>query len=244
MAEMKLPSELTRLRNAQNDRKVETKCERSLQFIMALDKETERFVNSAEIEDENDKALTADQLRTLKEVDTFTVNRLRGLQEELECISSYLGLRASGHVYMAAIKMRMFEEDKAGHKESKYMRDLDKRASKKLKADNETNMMQGFTAMSKSMAMPNQGNQDNQRSTYIQPPGAAPVPPGAPRGKGGGKGKGKAGGKGNGEVKHFVLQFIDGAYCILTLRWQESKALPLLHFLVSTHTYWIHLQEP
>ena len=51
MAEMKLLSELTRLRNTQNDRKVKTKYELSLQFNMALDKETELLVNSAEIED-------------------------------------------------------------------------------------------------------------------------------------------------------------------------------------------------
>ena len=55
--------------------------------------------------------------------------------------------------------MKMFVEDKAGHKESKYMRELDKRASKKLKADNEAKMMQGFAAISKSMANPNQRNQ-------------------------------------------------------------------------------------
>jgi hypothetical protein len=85
---MKLQSELTRLRNTQNDRKVKTKCELSLQFNMALDKETEFLVHCAEIEDKKDKVLTSEQLRTLKEVDVFTVNRLRGLQEELECIAS------------------------------------------------------------------------------------------------------------------------------------------------------------
>lgn len=42
---------------------------------------------------------------------------------------------------MAVIEMRMFVEDKAGHKESKDMRNLDKRASKKLKADNESKTM-------------------------------------------------------------------------------------------------------
>jgi hypothetical protein len=89
---------------------------------------------------------------------------------------------------------------------------LGKRASKKLKADNEAKMMQGFAAISKSMANPNQRNQRTQRAARIQPPGAAPVPPGQPYGKGGGKGKGKAGGKGNGGVRNFVLQFIDGAY--------------------------------
>lgn len=97
LAEMKLQSELTRLRNTQNDRKVETKCEIPLQFNMTLDKAAELLVSSAAIEDEKNKALTADQLRTLKEVDTFTVNRPRGLQEELECISSWLGLRADGN---------------------------------------------------------------------------------------------------------------------------------------------------
>jgi hypothetical protein len=96
------------------------------------------------------------------------------------------------------------------------MRDLDKRAAKKLKSDNETKMMQGFAAISKGFAAnPNQRNQGNQRANQtprIQPPRAAPVPPTHPYGKGGGKGKGKAGGKGNGGVRNFVLQFIDGAY--------------------------------
>ena len=85
-----------------------------------------------------------EQLRTLKEVDLFTVNRLRGLQEELECIASCLLLKAEGNNDMASMKMKMFVGDKAGHKESKYMRDLDKRAAKKLKSDNETKMMQGL----------------------------------------------------------------------------------------------------
>ena len=88
---------------------------------MALDKETELLVNSAEIEDEKDKVLTAEQLRALKEVDIFIVNRLRGFEEELECIASCLLLKASGNNGMAAIKMKMFVEDKAGHKESKYV---------------------------------------------------------------------------------------------------------------------------
>ena len=226
LAEMKLQSELTRLRNTQNDWKVKTKCELSLQFNMALDKETELLVNSAEIEDEKDKPLNAEQLRTLNEVDTFTVNRLRGLQEELEslCITSCLVLKTNGSHDMAAIKMKMFVGDKAGHKESKYMRDLDKRASKKLKADNETKMMQGFAAISKSISMPNQRNQGNQRAAHIQPPGAAPVPPGPPKGKGGGKGKGKAGGKGNGGVNNFVLQFIDSAYFDPTLAGVQAPA--------------------
>ena len=51
---MKLQSELTRLSNTQNDRKVKTNCVLSLRFIMALDKETELLVNSAEIEDEKE----------------------------------------------------------------------------------------------------------------------------------------------------------------------------------------------
>ena len=68
LSEMRLQSELTRLRNTQNDHKVKTKCELSLQFNMALDKETERLVNSAEIKDEKDKVLTAEQLRTLERV--------------------------------------------------------------------------------------------------------------------------------------------------------------------------------
>ena len=79
LSEMKLQSELTRLRNTQNDRKAKSKCELSLQFNLALDTETELLVNSAEIEDEKDKDLIVEQLRTLKEVDLFTVNRLRGL---------------------------------------------------------------------------------------------------------------------------------------------------------------------
>ena len=94
LAEMKLQAELTRLRNTQNDRKVKTKCELSLQFNMAVDKETELLVNPAEIEDEKDKPLSADQLRSLKEVDASTVNRLRGLQEELECIK-YISLSSN-----------------------------------------------------------------------------------------------------------------------------------------------------
>ena len=216
LSEMKLQSELTRLRNTQNDRKVKAKCELSLQFSMALDKETEFLVNSAEIEDEKDKSLCVDQLTTLKEVDLFTANRLRGLQEELECIASCLLLKSEGNNDLASMKMKIFVHDKAGHKESKYMRDLDKRAAKKLKADNETKMMQGFATISKGFAAnPNLRNQGNQRANQtprIQPPGAAPVPPTHPYGKGGGKGKGKTGGKGNGGVRNFVLQFIDGAY--------------------------------
>jgi hypothetical protein len=95
------------------------------------------------------------------------------------------------------------------------MCDLDKRAAKKLKSDNETKMMQSFAAISKSISNPNQRSQGNQRANQtprIQPPGVAPVPPMNPYGKGGGKGKGKGGGKGNGGVRNFVLQFIDGAY--------------------------------
>ena len=57
LSEMKLQSELTRLRNIQNDRKIKTKCVLSLQFNLALDKETELLVNSAEMEDEKDKVL-------------------------------------------------------------------------------------------------------------------------------------------------------------------------------------------
>ena len=66
---------------------------------MALDKETELLVNSAEIEDEKDTDLIVEQLRALKdpEVDLFTVNRLRGLQEELECLTSCLLLKAEGN---------------------------------------------------------------------------------------------------------------------------------------------------
>ena len=126
LSEMKLQSELTRLRNTQNDRKVKTKCELSLQFNMALDKETELLVNSAEIEDEKDKVLTADQLRNLREVDIFSVNRLRGLQEELECISSCLLMKADGNKDMASIKMKMFVEDKAGKVRDERSADLDR----------------------------------------------------------------------------------------------------------------------
>ena len=169
--------------------------------------------NSAEIEDEKDKVLTADQLRTLKEVDTFTVSRLGGLQDELECISSCLGLKANGDLDMAVIEMRMFMEDKAGHKESIYMRGLDKRASTKLKADNESTVMQGVAAIS----MPNQRRQVYRGSAYTQSPGVAP---GAPRGQG----KGNAGGKSNGRVKNFVLQFIDGAYFDPTLAGVQAPA--------------------
>ena len=116
---------------------------------------------------------------SLQEVDTFTVNRLRGLQEELECITSSLSLKADGRNDMAAIKMKLFVEDKTGHKESKYMRDLDKRASKKLKVENETKMMQGWAAISKSVSMSNQRQQGSQRTARIQPPSAAPVPLGS-----------------------------------------------------------------
>ena len=210
---------------------------------MALDKETELLVNSAEIEDEKDKVLSADQLRTLREVDIFTVNRLRGLQEELECILSCLVMKADGNNDMASIKMKMFVEDKAGHKESKYMRDLDKRATKKLKADNETKMMQGFAAISRSLANPNQRNQGTPRAANIQSPGAAPVPPAHPYGKGGGKGKGAgkgAGGKGNGGVNNFVLQFIDGAYFDPSLAGVQAPAPSA--FPGFPHTFWTLLQ--
>ena len=213
LAEIKLDSELTRLRNTQMDRKVKTKCELSLQFNMAIDKETELLINIAEIEDEKDKAHSDDQLRMLKEVDSFTVNRLRGLQEELECIKSCLKLKSDGNHEMSGIKMKLFAEDKAGVKESKYMRDLDKRAMKQFKSDSETKLMQGFAAVSK-MNLNNQrssGGQPNQK--HLQPPGP---PPFAPTGKGGGggkgAGKGKGKGKGNGGVRNFVLQFIDGSY--------------------------------
>ena len=50
-------------------------------------------------------------------------------------------LKANGNTDMASIKMKMFVEGKAGHKESKYMRELHKRASKKLKADNEARVI-------------------------------------------------------------------------------------------------------
>ena len=82
---MKLQSKPTKLRNTQNDRNVKSKCELSLQFNLALDKETELPVNSVEIEDEKDKVLIVEQPKTLTEVDLFTINRIRGLQEELEC---------------------------------------------------------------------------------------------------------------------------------------------------------------
>jgi hypothetical protein len=124
-------------------------------------------------------------------------------------------LKAEVNTDMATMKMKMSVGDKVGHKKSKYMRDLDKRAAKKLKSENETKMMQGFAAISRSMSNPNQRSQGNQRANQtprIQPPGAAPVPPMNPYGKGGGKGEGKGGGKGNGGVRNFVLQFIDGAY--------------------------------
>ena len=157
--------------------------------------ETELLVNSADSEDEKDTALTAEQLRALKEVDVFTVNRLRGLQEELECIASCLLLKASCNNYMAALKMKMFVEDETGHKESKYMRELHKRASKRLKADNEATIVQGFAVISNSMANPSPRNQGNSRAAYMQAPGPAPMPPGHPIGKGGDKGKGKGEGK-------------------------------------------------
>ena len=209
LAEIKLDSELTRLRNTQMDRKVKTKCELSLQFNMAIDKETELLINIAEIEDEKDKSLSDDQLRMLKEVDTFTVNRLRGLQEEIECIKSCLKLKSEGNHEMSGIKMKLFAEDKAGVKESKYMRDLDKRAMKQFKSDSETKLMQGFAAVSK-MNLNNQrapGRQQNQNPLVPLGP-----PPFAPSGKGGGGGKGRGKGKGNGGVRNFVLQFIDGSY--------------------------------
>ena len=49
----------------------------------------------------------------------FTVNRLRGLQEELECIASCLSMKSDDRHDMVAIKMKLPIEDKAGHKESK-----------------------------------------------------------------------------------------------------------------------------
>ena len=93
---MKLQSDLTRLRSTENDKKVKREGELSLQSNMALDEETELLVNSAEFEDKKDKALTAEQLRALKEVDVFTVNCLRGLQVELECVASCLFLIQHG----------------------------------------------------------------------------------------------------------------------------------------------------
>ena len=243
LSEMKLQSELTRLRNTQNDRKVKSKCELSLQFNLALDKETELLVNSAEIEDEKDKDLTVEQLRTLKEVDLFTVNRLRGLQEELECLTSCLLLKAEGNNDLSAMKMKMFVEDKAGHKESKYMRDLDKRAAKKLKSENETKMMQGFAAISRSMSNPNQRSQGNQRANQtprIQPPGAAPVPPTNSYGKGGGKGKERVEARAMVESETLCSSSLMGLTLILLL--QGFKPLPPQRFQVSTHTSWIHLR--
>ena len=47
---------------------------------MTLDKETELLVNHAKTEEEKDKMLIVEQLRTLKEVVICTVNRLKGLQ--------------------------------------------------------------------------------------------------------------------------------------------------------------------
>ena len=141
--------------------------------------------------------------------------------------------------------MEMFVGDNAGHKESKYMRDLDKRAATKLKSDNGTKMMQGCAAISKSMSNPNQRNQGNQRANQtprIQPPVAAHVPPMHPYGKGGGKGEGKGGGKGNGGVRNLLPQFIDGAYFDPSLAGVQAPAPSAFPgFQVSTHTSWIHL---
>ena len=97
------------------------------------------------------------------------------------------------------------------------MRYLDKRASKKLKVENETKMMQGWAAISKSMSMRNQRQQGNQRAAHTQPPGAAPLPPGAPKAKGGGKGKGEAGGQDNGGVSWVTVSVEehDDGYSVL-----------------------------
>ena len=61
------------------------------------------LVNAAKLEDEKDKDFLTEQLRALKEVDVFTVNRLRGLQEELECTASFF-LKSSGSNDTTALK--------------------------------------------------------------------------------------------------------------------------------------------
>jgi hypothetical protein len=65
-------------------------------MIVSIKKQGYKFCNAVEIEQGKDNDLCLGELCLLKESETFMVNNLRSLNEEMECLTTCLKFRNEG----------------------------------------------------------------------------------------------------------------------------------------------------